>query len=201
MTADPAPQGDADPLRVALLDAAARVIARRGYEGTKILDIIQEARLSSGAVYGRFRSKGDLAREAIITRSVPQEPVPPPELTKVADLLAHGAAVLTPGLSDADALLVEAYVTAARDPRVAEAVAEADQRYRRAAVPCVDAAISDGTIADDVDPEAVLFLTRVLWLGLLLHRGSGLPGPDQQSWEKLLARVVASFGDGSQAAS
>jgi AcrR family transcriptional regulator len=197
-----APRGaarqDADPLREALLDAAARVIARRGYQGTKIQDIVQEAGLSSGAVYGRFRSKDELAREAIITRSVPQEHVPHEEVTKVADLVARNATVLAPGLSDADALLLEAYVTAGRDPQVADAVAEADQRWRQATAPCVTAAIRDGTVAGDVDPQAVLFLTRVLRLGLLLHRGSGLPGPGQEAWEKLVARVVASFGDRGQ---
>jgi AcrR family transcriptional regulator len=188
----------ADPLREVLLDAAARVIARRGYQGTKIQDIVQEAGLSSGAVYGRFRSKDDLAREAIITRSVPQEPGHHHEVTKVADLVARNSTVLAPGLSDADALLLEAYVTAGRDPQVADAVAEADQRWRQSTAPCVTAAIKDGTVADDVDPQAVLFLTRVLRLGLLLHRGSGLPGPDQEAWEKLVARVVASFGDRSE---
>jgi AcrR family transcriptional regulator len=196
VSAEPAAQRD-DPLREALLDAAARVIARRGYQGTKIQDIVHEAGLSSGAVYGRFRGKDELAREAIITRSVPQEHIPHCEVTKVADLVARNSTVLEPGLSDADALLLEAYVTAGRDPQVAGAVAEADQRWRQATAPCVTAAIRDGTVAADVDPQAVLFLTRVLRLGLLLHRGSGLPGPDQESWEKLVARVVASFGDPS----
>jgi AcrR family transcriptional regulator len=196
----PAADPEADPLREALLDAAARVIARRGYQGTKIQDIVGEAGLSSGAVYGRFRSKDELAREAIITRSVPQEHVPHHEVTKVADLVARDSTVLTPGLSDADALLLEAYVTAGRDPLVADAVAEADQRWRQSTAPCVTAAIQDGTVAADVDPQAVLFLTRVLRLGLLLHRGSGLPGPDQEAWDHLVARVVASFGDREQPA-
>jgi hypothetical protein len=35
---------------------------------------------------------------------------------------------------------------------------------------------------------------RILNLGLLLHRGSGLPGPDAASWESLVDRIVASFG-------
>ena len=39
------------------------VFARQGYEGTKIADIVREAGLSTGAVYGRFRSKNDLLRE------------------------------------------------------------------------------------------------------------------------------------------
>ena len=75
MPASPAPPetpAATDPLRDQLLDAAARVFARQGYEGTRIQDIVAEAGLSTGAVYGRFRSKNELLREAVITRSVPQ---------------------------------------------------------------------------------------------------------------------------------
>ena len=60
--------------------------------------------------------------------------------------------------------------------------------------PLVEEARRDGTVADDVDPDAVLFLVRILHLGLLLHRGSGLPGPDQDAWRSLVERIVASFG-------
>ena len=73
-------------------------------------------------------------------------------------------------------------------------LAEAHQRWRRAVQPDVDAAILDGTLADAVDPQSVLFLTRILRLGLLLHRRSGLPDPDPDSWEHLMQLVVASFG-------
>jgi len=42
--------------------------------------------------------------------------------------------------------------------------------------------------------EAVLFLFRTLYLGTILHRGSGLPGPDPDAWEAILAQVAASLG-------
>ena len=42
------------------------MFAREGYDGTKILDIVQEAGLSTGAVYSRFRSKNELLRAAVI---------------------------------------------------------------------------------------------------------------------------------------
>ena len=45
-----------------------------------------------------------------------------------------------------------------------------------------------------LDPEAVLFLYRTLYLGLLLHRGSGLEGPDPEAWAALIERVVAGLG-------
>ncbi|MGH9047753.1 MAG: TetR/AcrR family transcriptional regulator, partial [Acidimicrobiales bacterium] len=54
---DTAPQAELDPLRERLLDAAAHVFAQKGYSGTRILDVVAAAGLSTGAVYGRFGSK------------------------------------------------------------------------------------------------------------------------------------------------
>ena len=188
----PAPAGDL--LRERLLDAAAKVFAERGYEGTKIQTVVKAAGLSTGAVYGRFTSKNDLLREAVITRSTPQLQGTGEGVAKVADLVARGATQLEPGLTVAEALLLETYVTARREPEVAAALTEADERWRDAVAPLVDAALRDGTVDEGVDPQAVLFLVRVLRLGILLHRGSGLPSPDGAGWEALVRRVVASFG-------
>lgn len=182
-------------MRERLLDAAARLVARQGYQGAKIQEIVQAAGLSSGAIYGRFRNKDELVREAIITRSVPQEPITRTEDSKIGDLVARNATVLKPGLSDTELLLLEAYVNASRDPAIAEALTEANHRWRRAVAPDLEAAIHDGTVAKDVDPDAALFFTRILRLGLLLHRGSGLPSPDQDAWENLVTRLIGSFGD------
>ena len=62
--------------------------------------------------------------------------------------------------------------------------------------PLVEAATTDGTVAGDIDPEAVIFFVRTVTLGLLLQRAAGLPGPDRRAWSNLLNRVVDSFGDG-----
>jgi hypothetical protein len=37
----------------------------------------------------------------------------------------------------------------------------------------------------------VLFLYRTLYLGMLLHRASGMDGPDPDAWEALVDRIVA----------
>jgi len=55
-----------DPLRDQLLEAAGRVFATNGYDGTKIMDIVKAAGLSSGAVYGRFTSKNELLLAAVV---------------------------------------------------------------------------------------------------------------------------------------
>ena len=183
-----------DDIRERLLGAAAAVFARQGYDGTKIMDVVRESGLSTGAVYGRFRSKNDLLREAIVTASAGVARLGVEDVDRVADLIAAGARRTAGPLSDAEALRLEAYVTARREPEVAAGLAESHQVWKAALAPLVEAARHDGTVADDVDPEAVLFLVRILTLGLLLHRASGLPAPDDDAWQALVARIVASFG-------
>jgi len=184
----------ADELRERLLRAAAAVFARQGYDGTKIMDVVRESGLSTGAVYGRFRSKNDLLREAIVTRSTSAARLGAEGIDRVADLIAAGVARIDAPLSDAEALRLEAYVTARREPEVAQALAESHAAFRERLAPLAEVAAHDGTLSDDIDPEAVVFLVRILHLGLLLHRGSGLPGPDEKGWQVLVERLVASFG-------
>ena len=186
------PPGD---IRDQLLDAAAAVFAEQGYEGTRIQEVVRRAGLSTGAVYGRFISKDELLREAVITRSVPHALRLPDGVSRAADLIERIATRTTPELREHEALLLEAYVAARRHPEIAGAINEASRRWRDAARPVVEAARADGSLADEVDEQSVLFLVRVLRLGLLLHRASGLPEPDAEPWSELVARVVASIGD------
>jgi len=184
-----------DEIRERLLDAALRVFARQGYAGTKINDIVREAGLSTGAVYGRFRSKEDLLREAVVTRSGRTVHAGDETWPRVAELIKHGAALTDEPLSDAEAVRLEAFVAARREPEVAAAVVEAQERWRDAVQPLVERAVADGTVAADVDPEAVLFLVRTVGLGLLLQRAAGMPTPSAAAWDDLIGRIVAGFGD------
>lgn len=194
---EPAPTPDDDPIRVQLLTAAARVFAAKGYSGTKINDIVKEAGLSTGAVYGRFKSKDDLLREAVIAQRGSFSHMDSLKGVKVADVIRAVASLKKKDLSDADAVRLEAFVTARREPDVARAVAGAQAEWRDAVQPLVDAALADGTVADGVDPEAVLYFVRTMHLGLLLQRAAGIASPDPVGWDALVNRIVASFGTGS----
>jgi AcrR family transcriptional regulator len=187
-------ESSGDPLRERLLDAATRVFARQGYTGTKILDVVGEAGLSTGAIYGRFRSKNDLLREAVIRGSANAARVASDRVERVADLITRAATQAAPSLTDAEAVRLEAYVAARREPEVAAALADAQAQWRQRVEPLVQAALADGTVSGDVDPEAVLYFIRAVHLGLLLQRGAGTPPPDPQGWTELIERVVASFG-------
>jgi AcrR family transcriptional regulator len=180
-------QGEAasDPLRDQLLEAAARVFAREGYDGTKILDIVAEAGLSTGAVYGRFGSKNALLQEAVVRRaaSVVNLEVNGVE-TVVRSLLGFGP------LTDDEAVRLEALVAARREPEVAAAILEADRVRTEKLRPLFEAATRDGTIDPGLDPVAVLFLVRTLYLGLLLQRAASSVPPDPAAWESLVRRVT-----------
>jgi AcrR family transcriptional regulator len=188
-----------DEIGEALLDAAATVFARQGFDGTRIGDIVRQAGLSTGAAYGRFPSREALLRQAVITRSVPHVEAPLSAPGRVGDLVARSAAHIEAELDETDALILEAFVAARRHPPIAEALQEAQSRWRADVVVLVDAAIADGSLRVDLDVDAVLYFVRVLRLGRLLMRASGLPAPGQEGWEALVRGVIASLGAGAGA--
>ena len=181
-----------DEVRARLVRAAASVFAREGYAGTKIMDIVREAGVSTGTVYGRFRSKNELLREAVVGAST-KAGVLANTARSLGELFRFGARLFDRPLYNFEALRLEAYVTARRESEVAQALADAYDRWRAGVGPLIDAAEADGEIAD-LDPEAVLFLYRTLYLGMLLHRASGLDGPDPGAWDAVVDRVVTSLG-------
>jgi AcrR family transcriptional regulator len=197
---DPADGSEApDEIGEALLDAAAAVFARQGFDGTRIGDIVRQAGLSTGAAYGRFSSREALLRQAVITRSVPHVQAPLSSPGRVGDLVARSAAHIEAELDDTDALILEAFVAARRHPPIAEALQEAQRRWRADVGVLVDAALADGSLRVDLDVDAVLYFVRVLRLGRLLMRASGLPAPGQAGWEALVHGVIASLGAGAGA--
>jgi AcrR family transcriptional regulator len=175
-----------DALRDQLLEAAARVFARQGYEGTKILDIVAEAGLSTGAVYGRFGSKNALLQEAVVARAASVVNLEMSGVEAVLQILQRFGP-----LADDEAVRLEALVAARREPEVAEAILEADRVRTEKLQPLFEAATRDGTISPALDPGVVLYFVRTIYLGLLLQRAAGSVPPDPDAWERILRRVTA----------
>src|SRR5690349_6312680 len=102
----------ADETRSQLLDAAAGVFARHGYEGASIAEICSEAGLSSGAIYGHYGSKATLFGAVLDARaaSVLERLLGGGELSSVdvAELFAALGAGLDRRDRSETALLVEA---------------------------------------------------------------------------------------------
>jgi AcrR family transcriptional regulator len=192
MALAPEPTAVDDELRTRLLDAAIRVVARKGYDGTRIRDIVREAGMSTGAVYGRWESKDDLVREALMLR-MRAAAGSGDDVERVTDLIASRAMRTEGPLSEVEAAQLEIFVAARRDPDVAEGLRSALGEVRRAVQPIVDAAVRDGTVAEGFDPEAVLFFVQTIALGLRVQRAAGVPAPDPTAWQALVRQIVESF--------
>ena len=98
--AENAAQSEPDPLRGQLLEAAARVIAEKGYYDTKIMDVVRAAGLSAGALYGRFESKSDLLTAAVVDATLARSKSWDFDRTQVAEHIVRSAQKEEP-LSDA----------------------------------------------------------------------------------------------------
>jgi AcrR family transcriptional regulator len=179
-----------DPLREQLLDAAARVFASKGYSGTKINDIVRAAGLSSGAVYGRFASKEELLIEAVV-RQVERNAVARRLAGKdVAEILTDANRAEGP-LDDVEAMQLEAFIAARREPQVAAAIAEAREHWRTTmTAQLVQRAIDEGSASPDADFDTIAYFMETLHLGLLVQRGAGHDAPDPERWLRFLTRAL-----------
>jgi AcrR family transcriptional regulator len=182
-----------DPLRDQLLEAAGRVFASKGYDGTKIMDIVKESGLSSGAVYGRFASKDELLLAAVvaaveqnsIARRFSQRPV--------AEMLAEASRADEP-LDDHEAMQLEAFIAARREPTLAAAIAEARKRWRTTiAAPLIERASMDGSASPNADFDSLVYLMQTLHLGLLVQRGAGQHAPDGETWQRFIEQMLRSM--------
>ena len=94
-------------------------------------------------------------------------------------------------LDDVEAMQLEAFIAARREPNIASAIAENRKRFRTTIVePLVQRAIAEGSASSDADFDSIVYFIETLQLGLLVQRGAGQPVPDNEAWQRFLARVL-----------
>ena len=190
MSSDDASDSAGDPLREQLLAAAGRVFASRGYDGTKIMDIVKASGLSSGAVYGRFTSKNELLLAAVVAAVEQNSIVRRFSEQPVAAMLAEAGRADEP-LDDQEATQLEAFIAARRQPALANAITEARARWRETiATPLIERAAADGSASPDADFASLEYLVRTLHLGLLVQRGAGQHPPDGDAWQRFVETLL-----------
>src|SRR5262249_35733669 len=155
-----------------------------------IMDIVKAAGLSSGAVYGRFASKDELLMEAIL-RQVEQNGVAQRfQGTTVADALVEASRVQG-ALDDAEAMQLEAFIAARRQPNIAAAIAENRALWRTTIIePLIERAVEEGSATADADFDSIIFFLESLHLGLLVQRGAGQAAPDADAWQRFLGGLM-----------
>ena len=188
----------ADPTRDRLIAAAAEVFAEKGYDKAGVQEIARRAGFTTGAIYGRFRGKADLLLAAIDSQTHDELDALFAEHRfedgKTTDILMTvGSHLVTDPFDSGQALLLEAFVAARRDPEVAELVRARLLERAEALAALVEAAKADGSVDADIDTESVVRFCHAVGFGFLLFGAVQVPQPAAPPWEALIARLVAAL--------
>ncbi|MCU0270976.1 MAG: TetR/AcrR family transcriptional regulator [Acidimicrobiales bacterium] len=189
--------GAADHTHDRLVDAAAEVFAEKGYDGAGVAEIARRAGLTTGAIYSRFRGKAELLAEAIRAHTADEFDLLFAEhgfSASARDILRRvGSHLVTRDPTPEQAILVEAFVAARRDPEVREVLrVHLAERADRLAV-LVDAAKADGAIDPSLDTRSIVQFAHAVGLGFLLFDAVGHEYPDPQRWGDVIDRVVTAL--------
>lgn len=165
--------------RTKILDAAARVFSKHGFSGTSLDLVAADAGMTKGAVYWHFSSKSDLFA-ALCEHQLSQQLKVLPQTGRMAfgngnsiaavkGLAAMLAAQFECFEPDSHApMLFFDFVTASRDPLVADALCSAYGQIIEGTAAMIKEWQKEQLLADDVDPQAIAILFQSLINGLLL---------------------------------
>ena len=191
-----------DETRDQLIAAAARVFSRRGFHGTSLEAIAEEAGFSRGAVYYNFADKEELFLELLDRRCAERAQDLRGVFAEVdegdVDATARQAGVAAQHALDAmtgdpewRALYLEFLAHAARDPAFRRRFGRRTQEMRSALEEVVVQRAAPFADALDMEPEQLAVVIDALGTGLwashMLHGARAVP-PDLFS--KALALVV-----------
>ena len=180
--------------KATLLEAAAKVFARRGYEGASISEIVSEAGLTSGAVYAHYASKAELFNatlEAFAERDLDQ-------------LLGRGGADLIDALTALGAtidrrepteasLLISAIVAARNHPEVAQLLVDGLSGREKLFRGLIGSAQSSEALAGDLSPDAITRFCLMIAMGSLIVEALGLEAVEHADWTRLIERLVGAI--------
>lgn len=159
--------------RLALLDAAASVFARRGYASASVPQITQEAGMSTGAIYANFSGKHELflaMMRRVIESGAEARQRSAEHITDRDELLEQ---MVTTWTSTVDAapeivlLMAEFWLYALRNPPHGDAVTEllADVRANLAA-----SIVGAGVVTDPDRAERMAVAVQALAYGYAMQR-------------------------------
>lgn len=183
-----------DPTRDRLLSAAAEVFAEKGYDRAGVQEIARRAGFTTGAIYGRFRGKADLLLAAIASQSHDEFEELFAEYEtqgKPLDILhTVGSHLVTDEFDSGQALLLEAFVAARREPELATMLREIVTEEGSELSQLIEHAKATGALDPELDSFSVVRFCHAVALGFLLFGALGLDRPDAAPWEELISRLI-----------
>ena len=188
-------QQNARPTRDRILDAAAELFARRGFDATSVDAIAERAGLTVGALYRHFDTKGDLLLD-VVRRALTSLPIARHMRgdSGRADLLPQMVALyMAPDSRRLRRLVIELHTAASRNQRVARLFREFSERMARDTRTRIEAGRRDGTLNSTQDADLSARLLMVLIAGLA-HVDTLYPAlPANPAWRNLVLDNVAAL--------
>ena len=194
---DAADTTSSDPTRERLLAAAAEVFGEKGYDRAGVQEIAHRAGFTTGAIYGRFRGKADLLLAAMEAQSADEfgelfaQSHTEGDDGETASVLATvGTHLVTEEFDNGQALLLEAFVAARRDPEVATMLRKAVDARAAELTELIAKGQANGAIDPSLDTTALVRFCHAVGLGFLLFGAIDLPRPAAEPWEDLINTLV-----------
>ena len=183
-----------DPTRDALLAAACEVFAEKGYDRAGVQAIARRAGFTTGAIYGRFRGKADLLLAAIAAQSHDEFRELFAEGNfegRETDIIATlGSHLVTDDFDSGQALLLEAFVAARREPDLAAMLRSLVEERNSELTELIDEGKRSGTVDAGLDSFSIVMFCHAVGLGFLLLGALGLDRPHPGPWDELINRLV-----------
>ena len=166
--------------RKRIVEVAAHLFIERGYSAVSMRDIAAAAQLTKGAVYGHFRSKGQLLVEAIRWKLAERDHSP--EFRDAVASPVTGVVLMYDESGRETRLLeVDAAAAARHDADVASGLADL---YRERHERICDA------MGASLDPDTAAWLVAALTGGIGMKESTGLPRPDDDHLHAALLRLL-----------
>lgn len=177
--ADPPITPKAAATRARLLEVAAAVFIEHGYAAVSLRDIAKAAEVTKGAIYGHFRSKGQLLVEVIRTQLAERDARF--DMNAVAEQpMTALVQFINPDSRDLRLLQIDAAAAARHDPDVAAGVQE---------IFAARSAWILDSLRDLDHPEVLLYVINALSSGVGVQEAHGRPAPDPNVWSQVVARA------------
>ena len=187
--------------RELLLDAAAKVFARKGYAAATLDDVGGETGMTKGAVYWHFATKADLFHALVQSRASQQLDGMPERVEAALAMndpkegLARILALQLAGVKSDPAFsrLFLEFLAESRDPAVRDRVAEVYRNSHAFTADLTHNLRKQGRVSEKVEPEAFAVLWSALLDGLALL---SLVDPDRIDPEVLAPQIVELIWNG-----
>jgi AcrR family transcriptional regulator len=181
--------------RAAILEVAAELFAERGYVQSSVRDIARRGEVSSGAIYGHFRSKADLLADAISMRTADELEAESTGQSGEADYvetltrLARDYA----GRRRLRALIVQGAAAAQTDEETRTRLRDEQEAHLEVWLEGYERDRDRMGIHGSVDMQAALLYTWAAELGLGVLESFGIEPASAEGWAEVQNRLARSL--------